>query len=135
MQPDFATRFPFKVFYRIGDVNRRPIDTGRLETLIEQLTGGPHKWFSQLIFAIARLFTYKKDRGVCLSLAKYYLRRVLVEIASTTILARLSQAGEVMTRRQELRGGPGARVKEVHSSCMMQYLAAKTNQGRTMVGP
>src|ERR1700721_2643499 len=84
MQPDFAAQFPFKVLNRIGNVNHGPIDTGRLETLIEQLAGGAHKWFSQLIFAIARLFTHQKDCGMCSSLAKYYLGRVLVEIASTT---------------------------------------------------
>jgi len=90
MQPDFTARLPFKVLNRIGDVNHGSIDTGHFQALIKQLTGRPHKWSSYLIFAVARLFAYKKNCGMCSPLAEYYLGRVLVEIASVAMPGRLS---------------------------------------------
>jgi hypothetical protein len=98
MQPDFAPRFPFEVLHGIGYVNHGPIDTGCLQALIKQLTSRPHKWLSLLIFAITRLFAHEKYRGVCWPLAKYHLRRALVQIASVALLGCVAQAGEIVAR-------------------------------------
>jgi len=135
MRTDFAPRFPFKVLHSIGDVNHGPIDTGCLQALIKQLTGGPHKWLSQLIFAITRLFAYEKYRGMSWPFAKYHLCRALVKIASVALLGRLAQAGEIVARRQERQGGPVTWVEQVHRSLMMQYLAAGTRQGPNHLRP
>ena len=98
VQPDFAPLFPFKVLHGIGDVNRGPIDTGRLQALIQQLAGGSYKRPTLLIFAIARLFTNEKHRSMCRSLAKHHLCRALVKIASVALRGRLAQTGKIVAR-------------------------------------
>jgi hypothetical protein len=118
-------------FSGFGSCSYQTIDTGWLQALIKQLPGRPHKWSPQLIFTIPGLFPHQKNRGMCFALAKDYLGRVLVKIATLTTLRRLSQAGQIVARRQELQGGPGARGKEVPSSFMMQYLASGISTGRS----
>jgi hypothetical protein len=88
-----------------------------------------------LIFAVARLFAYKKNCGMCSPLAEYYLGRVLIEIATLAMPGRLSQVGQILARRQEFQGRPGARVKEVHSSMYDAGFVTQARQGPNLVRP
>src|SRR6202021_1451060 len=63
------------------------------------------------------------------------LGRVLVEIASMAMPGRLSQAGQIVVRRQELQGRSGARVKEVHSSMYDAGFVTQARQGPNLVRP
>jgi hypothetical protein len=103
MQPDFPSRFPLEMLNRVGDVNGRAINTGRLEAFIKQLTGRTYKWPAYLIFTITRLFTHKQDCGMRFSLAEHYLGSVPVKITPLAMLSRLSQASEIVARRQKLQ--------------------------------
>jgi hypothetical protein len=54
------------------------------------------------IFAITRLFAHHKNWGMGSAFAKNNLRCIPIQIASLAAGGRLSQAREVVPRRQEL---------------------------------
>jgi hypothetical protein len=63
---------------RVGQVNFGPINAGRLQALIQQLTGRTDKWSPLLIFAITGLFADQKYCGTSIPFTEDNLGRVLV---------------------------------------------------------
>src|SRR5205085_5829971 len=51
-----ATRFPFEMLHRVGDVNLRPIDPRFLERAIENFSRRTDEWFAGEVFLVAWLF-------------------------------------------------------------------------------
>ena len=78
MEPNLAPRLPFEMLNRVGQVNFGSIDAGRLQALIQQLTGRTDKGSPLLIFAITGLFADQKYRGANIAFTKHNLGRVLV---------------------------------------------------------
>src|ERR1700760_4400587 len=70
VQPNLSPRLPFEMLHSIGDVDFAPIDPRRLEAFIKKLTSRADKWLPLLVFAVAGLFSYQKNRSMGAAFAK-----------------------------------------------------------------
>lgn len=73
---------PTEMLYGIGDVDPRPIDSGRGERFVEDSSCGTNEWPALEIFFVAWLFSHKHYRGVLCTLSKHGLCRTQIQIAS-----------------------------------------------------
>ena len=62
MNPAFAARLPFEMFYRVRDVNLGPIDFSVFERAIHDFPSGTNKWLARHVFVIAWLFANQHHR-------------------------------------------------------------------------
>jgi hypothetical protein len=74
-----APRFPFKMFYRISDIDRFSVDPDFFQRSIQNLPRWSDKGFPAQIFLIARLFTEKHQGRPFPSFAEDGLGCLLVE--------------------------------------------------------
>ena len=73
MNPAFAARLPFKMFYRVRDVNLPPIDSSVLERAIHDFPRRTNERFARDVFIIARLFANQHHRRMLRTFAKHGL--------------------------------------------------------------
>jgi len=80
MNPAFAARLPLKMFYRIRDIDLRPIDSGFLEGAVHDFARWPNEWFAGHIFVIARLLANQHHRCALGTFAKDSLRPSFIQM-------------------------------------------------------
>src|SRR5262249_54802113 len=85
MNPAFAARLPFEMFYRIRDVNLRPIDSSFLERAIHDFSSGTNEGFTRDVFVVAGLFANQHHRSMLRTFAKHGLGATFVEIACRAV--------------------------------------------------
>jgi hypothetical protein len=57
MDPPFASRFPFEVFYGVSDVDISSLDTGLSQGFVEQFARGTYERASLDVLLVTGLFT------------------------------------------------------------------------------
>src|SRR3954465_9484726 len=94
-----AARLPFKVLYRVGDINSLAVDPGYFEALIEKLSRRSDKGMAFPVLTIAGLFADHQHprprafmiRNSALHLSEHSLDRVSIEFAPAAALHCLAQ--------------------------------------------
>src|SRR6266436_205136 len=100
MNSAFAAGLPFEVFYRVRDVNLRPIDSSVFKRAIHDLTCRTNEWFAGHIFAIARLFANQHHRCALRPFAKDSLGSALVQMTCSAMIGRLAHRGQTRCIRR-----------------------------------
>jgi hypothetical protein len=68
-----ASRLPFEVLNRIGDINVVAINASGLKRFVEELSCGTNERPPLQVFLIARLFTHEHHLGTNAAFAKHGL--------------------------------------------------------------
>lgn len=106
VQPYLAAPFMMEVLHRVGEVQRRAIDSQFSQRTVEQPAGRARERLSAQVLAIARLFPDQHHLGACRPLPEHGLRGLLPE--------RALAAGTGLRTQTLQAAGVGGRW---HSAC------------------
>jgi hypothetical protein len=92
VDPPLAPQHELEMLDRVGDVDRRAVDSGLLQSSIEDRPRWPDEGPPGKVLLIPRLLSDKEDRCIERPLAEDRLRRAFVEIAAGAA-ARILEEG------------------------------------------
>ncbi len=99
MNPALATRLPFEMLHRVGDINIVTIDPGFAESAVEKLSRRADEQLPSEILLIARLLAQKHDRRALRTFTKHGLRSELVQMTGGATSRRGRNFGQVVGLR------------------------------------
>jgi hypothetical protein len=105
VDPALAARLPFEVLDDVRDVDRRAVDPGRVERLVEKAPGGADERPAGAVLGVARLLADEHDLGRLPPLSEDGLRAGAPEITGLAARCCAAQALEARALRDELGGG------------------------------
>src|ERR1051325_7358886 len=94
MNSAFPSRLPFEMFYGVGDINLRPIDSSFLERTVHDFASRTNKRLARDIFVVARLFADQHHRRTFGTVTEYGLGRSLVQMTCGAMICCFANRGQ-----------------------------------------
>src|SRR5262249_16322003 len=103
VQPPLAAHFVLEVLHRVGDENLGPRNPRIRQRPVENAPGGADEGLAGEVFLVAGLLADQHDVGGFAPLARYCLRRILVERAAPAFVLGFGKLKKRVDRRRKLK--------------------------------
>src|SRR5262249_5378917 len=103
VKPPLAAHFVLEVLHRVGDENLGPRNSRIRQRPIENAPGGADEGLAAEVFLVAGLLADQHDVGGFAPLARYRLRRILVERAAPAFVLGFGKLKKRVDRRRKLK--------------------------------